>query len=197
MTVVTYSLFFRLVTYDFLTAQHSVCVANMAYFLCQELKLPPEECECIYTAALLHDIGKMQIPLDILRAPRALTDEEKQIINTHPSLGAEMAEEYGVPTKICEYIRWHHERIDGTGYPDGLFEDKIPLGAKIIAVCDTLHALLQKRPYKESLTKQECKNRLVKGAGALDWDVVTVALLFWKDLLKSATDDFKKFDLSM
>lgn len=188
MTMVNYSLFFRLLAYDLCTANHSVGVANMAAFLCNVLHLPAEETEIIYLAALFHDIGKLRIPLEILRAPRVLTDEETEIMKKHPAYGEELASEYGLPSQVCQFIRQHHEHMDGTGYPDGVEGKQLPVGVRIIAVCDTLHAMLQKRPYKEALSKQECKAQLLKSTGILDWDITTIALIFWDEIIESAFD---------
>ena len=185
MTIVNYSLFFRLMTYDLGTANHSIGVANMAAFLCNEMKLSDEETELIYQAALFHDIGKLKIPLEILRAPRALTDEEKEQVKMHPEYGEEIAQEYGLPSRVCQYIRQHHERIDGTGYPDGIKGEDLPLGARIIAVCDVLQAMLQQRSYKEAFSKKECKTKLMDSAGILDWDIITVALIFWDEIIEA------------
>jgi len=186
LNAVNYALFFRLLTYDMATASHSIGVANMAAFLCKVMKLSADETEIIYHAALFHDTGKLYIPVEVLRAPRSLTDEEVKIMQKHPEYGEEIATEYGLPTQVCQYIRQHHERIDGTGYPDGIKGEDLPLGVRIIAVCDVLQAMLQKRSYKEAFSKQKCKTMLMKSAGILDWNIITVALIFWDEIIEAA-----------
>ncbi|MBR2895807.1 MAG: HD domain-containing protein [Oscillospiraceae bacterium] len=158
----------------------------MSYCLCRELHISPVESEQIYIAALFHDIGKIRIPLEILHAPRKLTRQEQIYMEQHPVYGAGLAQEYGFPLEICDWIRWHHERMDGSGYPDRLRGGEIPMGVRIISICDVLHALLQKRPYKEALPPKVCKEMLLGNADAFDGDVLRVVALFWESLTRTA-----------
>ena len=123
----------------------------------------------IITAAALHDIGKIGIDEKILNKPGKLTDEEFEIMKKHTVLGAEMLEgltEYKneklVKTAI-EICRWHHERYDGTGYPDGLSGDEIPISAQVVALADVYDALTSKRVYKKAFAPKEAVQMILNG----------------------------------
>ena len=146
----------QLSEHDLNTLYHSCRVAGMVAQLASVLNVSEEERRTYFTAALLHDVGKSKIPNDILRSPRCpLTTIEWDVIRQHPLWGAEIAKENGYTERICQMIREHHERLDGSGYPDGLHGDEIVLGARLIAVCDVADALYHKRSYKGALTKDD------------------------------------------
>jgi hypothetical protein len=132
----------------------------------------PGEQAKIRTAAVLHDLGKVRTPPEILNKPGRLTDEEFEVIKLHPGEGAEMVSILG-DQQLTAMIRHHHERLDGTGYPEGLSGDQIPLGARMIAVADTFDALTSLRPYRQAKSHREAIAILRNEAGTqLDPDVV-------------------------
>jgi hypothetical protein len=136
------------------------------------MKLDKAEVARIRTAALLHDVGKIEVPWEILEKPGALTDEEFAEIKKHPGAGARLVEGMGDP-ELTATVRHHHERIDGGGYPDGIAREEIPVGARIIAVADTFDALTSARSYRQPRSHEEALVVLREEAGAqLDADAV-------------------------
>ena len=119
----------------------------------------------LHQAGLLHDIGKTRIPNEILYKPGKLSEEEYELMKLHPVLGEQMLRPIESLRHLCPVVRGHHERWDGKGYPDGLAGDKIPLGARIIAVADVFDALAAERPYKASLPVEKVRAILMEGRG--------------------------------
>ncbi len=152
------------------TQEHCRRVAGYAMALCQEIGLDDNECQAVYTAALLHDIGKCNIPADILTKPDRLTSDEFTIISRHPGFSAKILMEYELFEKVISYVVHHHERIDGKGYPYGLKDYKIPLGAKIIAIADSFDAMTSQREYSATKTLPQAVEELRELAG-LQFDV--------------------------
>jgi hypothetical protein len=151
---------------------HSRRVARHAWMIARRMKLPADEIARVRTAAALHDVGKTKTPKTILHKAGALTDEEYRIIKLHPGEGAEMTTVLGDP-ELVGMIRYHHERLDGSGYPDGLRGSEIPLGARIIAVADTFDAITSARPYRAASPHRKAIDILHAEAGSrLDADVV-------------------------
>jgi HD-GYP domain-containing protein (c-di-GMP phosphodiesterase class II) len=114
---------------------------------------------------LLHDIGKIGIPEAVLRKPGSLTAEEWTLMRRHPVIGAQIVAPFEFFTAGATIIRHHHERVDGTGYPDGLAGDTIPLGARIVAVADVYDALTSDRPYRAALSRDDALGMLRAQAG--------------------------------
>ncbi len=129
------------------TSGHSRRVARHSEMIARRLGLSAHEISKVRTAAALHDIGKLDTPRQILHKRGRLADDEFTVIKQHPSRGAEIIAGLGDP-ELSDIIRHHHERIDGTGYPDGLSGDAIPLAARVIAVADTFDAIVSTRPYR-------------------------------------------------
>jgi HD-GYP domain-containing protein (c-di-GMP phosphodiesterase class II) len=116
--------------------------------------------------ALLHDVGKVRIPKEIINKPGALTDEERAIINTHTIEGERMLKKVvGLLGEIGTIVRSCHERWDGGGYPDGLAGEDIPLIARIVACCDAFNAMTTNRPYRAALPLDEALGELERGSG--------------------------------
>ena len=158
------------------THGHSHRVATFAAAIAIELGLAPKTVNRVRTAALLHDIGKIVIPAAIIDKPGALSAEELVEIRRHPESGARLVAPLGDPD-LAAIVRHHHERFDGRGYPAGLGGYEIPLGARIVAVADTLDALVSPRPYKLPTSKRRALELLRQAAGSqLDPTVVRVAL---------------------
>jgi uncharacterized membrane protein len=150
---------------DEYTYAHSVRVAQYAGAIARRLSLPPKEIDLIVSAARVHDLGKIATDNRILYKQASLTDEERLAIVAHPADGSELAGQFSMYRKGREYIRHHHERWDGRGYPDGLAGTQIPLGARIIAVADAFDAMTSDRPYREALPQEIALAELRRGAG--------------------------------
>ncbi|MBF7083277.1 diguanylate cyclase [Desulfallas sp. Bu1-1] len=150
---------------DRYTYAHSEKVSEYAELIAQQLHLPVEEIKNIKIAAFLHDLGKLEIPGEILLKNGKLDQREWNIIKQHPRWGSNMLVSFPRFQKIIPWILHHHERYDGSGYPDGLAGEDIPLGARIIAIADSFDAMISQRPYKKSLTINEALNELRANKG--------------------------------
>ncbi|MBI2808655.1 MAG: response regulator [Planctomycetes bacterium] len=153
---------------------HSERVAAGAVGLAQRLGLPEADQGVLRKGAMLHDIGKINIPDAILNKPGALTAAEYEIVKQHPTQGARIVEPLQSIRDTIPLIRWHHERLDGQGYPDGLFGGAIPLMARILAVADVFDAISSERPYRPALSLPESFAILRTNAagGGLDPELV-------------------------
>lgn len=155
---------------DTYTKGHSSAVSRYSEALARACNLPSNEVERIKLGALLHDIGKIGIPEQVLRKPTKLTNEEWEIMKQHPAIGADKVLK---PNKslhdLIPIVKYHHEHIDGSGYPYGLKGDEIPLNARIVAVADAYHALISDRPYRKGLSVAKACEILKMGAG-VQWD---------------------------
>ncbi|MGC9384186.1 MAG: HD-GYP domain-containing protein, partial [Kosmotogaceae bacterium] len=149
---------------DEYTHSHGKRVRDLSFAIGNKAGLNQNEMENLTWAALLHDIGKIDIPGDILKKPTRLTKEEFEIIKKHPVRGAELVEDTFLE-QISTIIEQHHERIDGSGYPYGLKNDEILLEAKILAVTDSFDAMTSKRPYREAIEVSKALDELRKLAG--------------------------------
>jgi hypothetical protein len=143
---------------------HSRRVARHAWMIARRMGLPRAEVARIRTAAAIHDVGKIRTPQVILCKAGPLTDEEYEVIRRHPGDGALMAATLRDP-QLTAMVEHHHERLDGTGYPDGLSEEEIPLGARIIAVADTFDAITSERPYRPASPHKKAIDILRDEAG--------------------------------
>ncbi len=151
--------------YDVYTYGHSTQVAVYAKALAEKMGLPREEREDIFKAALIHDIGKIGIPETILSKPGKLSEEEYKIMCMHPAIGARIVRRMKGMEHLVPLIFYHHERWDGTGYPAGLSGWQIPLGARIIAVADSVEAMRSDRIYHKAKTMQQIRLELSACAG--------------------------------
>jgi putative nucleotidyltransferase with HDIG domain len=140
---------------DAYTCGHSTRVARLAQQIAGQVGLPHHAAETIGQAALLHDLGKIGVPEGILRKPGPLTAEEWEIMRRHPLTGAQIVAPLEFFDEGAVIVRHHHERLDGSGYPDGLIGDTIPLGARIVAVADTYDALTSARPYRAGFSSAD------------------------------------------
>jgi len=137
---------------DHYTKGHSDRVAKISLVLARELHLPDGDIKAIVAGSLLHDIGKIDVPDEVLKKSGRLTAEEYELIKNHPNAGVQRLAGFKFPWEIATLIRYHHERYDGKGYPSGLSGEAIPLGARIICVADVFDALTSERPYREAFT---------------------------------------------
>ena len=140
-------------------------IASLATGMALEMSLPAEEIERIRVASLLHDLGKIAIPEEILDKPATLSDSEWQTIGEHPRIGQVILEQASGLREAIPVVLHHHERFNGGGYPHGLKGNEIPLGARIVAVADAYHAMVHDRPYKSALTHEEALVELRNHAG--------------------------------
>ena len=145
----------------------------MSQLIACQMDLPEYECRRIYRAGLLHDIGKVGVSDEVLRKPGRLTDDEFDQIKQHPMIGFRILKDLKSFDYVLPGVRWHHERHDGGGYPDGLKGNEIPLMARVMAVADGLDAMTSNRPYRDGMPFEKAESILREGAGTqCDPDVV-------------------------
>jgi len=145
---------------DSYTHGHCERVASYALAVARALELDPDEETGIRVGAYLHDLGKIRVPHEILNKPGPLTSAEYEIMKQHPAWGVELLEDLAFPWDIKPIIRWHHEKYDGSGYPDGLRGDDIPLSAQIICIADVYDALTTNRSYRSAMTAETAHARM-------------------------------------
>lgn len=152
------------------TKGHSTSVSRYSEALARAVNLPEDEVQKITLGALLHDVGKIGIPENVLKKPDRLSNDEWEIMKQHPVIGAEkvLAPNEAL-RELIPMVKYHHEHIDGSGYPEKLKGNQIPLAARIIAVADTYHALISDRPYRKGMSVEKACEILKEGAGKL-WD---------------------------
>lgn len=159
------------------TAGHQSRVADLAVSIAHEMGLDAETCTGIKLGALIHDIGKMQVPIELLTKPTQLNDIEMALIRLHPEVGYNIVKEIPFPWPVADMVRQHHERIDGSGYPQGLSGEQIEIGARILAVADLIEAMSSHRPYRPAKGIAAAIEELQRQRGEkLDADVVDAAL---------------------
>jgi len=144
---------------------HARRVASFSALLAERLRLSARERSELRLAAFLHDLGKVGIPTDLLARPGALSGAERATVQDHPSLGERLLRPLDLPPAVCLAVRHHHEWWDGSGYPDGVTGDQIPLAARIIAVTDAYDAMTTNRPYRAALPPEQATAELRRFAG--------------------------------
>jgi response regulator RpfG family c-di-GMP phosphodiesterase len=145
---------------------HARRVAFYTGLIAERLGLPGEEQEQLRLAAFLHDLGKVGVPTDLLMRPGALDDTERALVEEHPVIGERLIAPLDIPLSIARTLRHHHEWWDGSGYPDGLAGDEIPLTARIVSVADAFDAMSCDRPYRRSLPRDVVTSELERFAGS-------------------------------
>ena len=162
---------------DEYTSSHARWITDLSLRVGLELGLDERALKRLELGALLHDIGKIGIPSDVLAKPGQLTAAERKLVETHPELGERIIEPIDRLQPVRPIVRHCHERWDGHGYPDGIAGERIPLESRIIFVCDAYHAMTSDRPYRRRLSHREAVRRLTEASGSqFDPDVVAVAL---------------------
>jgi putative nucleotidyltransferase with HDIG domain len=151
---------------DAYTGKHAERVAAYGIELARALGVARPEAPEIEFGFLLHDIGKVAIPDRILYKPGSLSDEERALVNRHPVIGAEILSGIEFLTEAAQVVRSHHERWDGSGYPDGLRGEEIPLAARVFAVADVFDALTTDRPYRPASTLPEARDIIRRDSGS-------------------------------
>jgi putative nucleotidyltransferase with HDIG domain len=162
---------------DRYTGEHSEAVIDMSAAVARNLGMSPPDVERIRSAALLHDIGKVAIPDDILNKPGPLTDSEWLLMKEHPVIGERILRVLPGLGSVARIVRHEHERWDGGGYPDGLAGEAIPLGSRIIIAADTYHAITSDRPYRAAKPHAVAVDELARCAGSQFDPKVTEALI--------------------
>lgn len=159
---------------DTYTKGHSTSVSRYAEALARAINLPESEVERIALGALLHDVGKIGIPENVLKKPTHLSDEEWEIMKQHPVIGAEKVLMPNETLRdLIPMVKYHHEHWDGSGYPERLKGEEIPFSARIVSIADAYHALISDRPYRKGLGVQKACEILKMGAG-IQWDASLV-----------------------
>ena len=166
---------------DKYTHGHSERVGHYAEQVAIQLGLPAERAHVTFLAGRLHDIGKCAIKNEVLLKPAALDEEEQEHMRQHPEVGSAMLAHLSLFREVARFVRGHHERWDGGGYPDRLKGEGIPLESRIIAVVDSFDAMTTTRPYRAALSEAEARRRLLEGVGR-QWDArVVSAFMRWLD----------------
>ena len=149
------------------TAGHQRRVAQLAIEIAREMGLPENSIEALSMAGVIHDIGKIYIPSEILSKPGKLSSAEFNMVKVHPQAGYEILKNIDFPWPIAEIVHQHHERLDGSGYPQGLKAEEILLEAKILMVADVFEAMVSHRPYRPALGLEAALNELAENKGVL------------------------------
>ena len=169
---------------DHFTADHSLRVSDMTERTCEKLGLTPKQTDVIHMAAHVHDIGKIGLPNHILSKPGSLTPDEWEKVKEHPRIGADILNKTAGLSEIAEIVLHHHERWDGKGYPDGLKREAIPLGSRIIAVCDSIDAMMSDRPYHQVFDAKACRQEILENSGKMyDPQIVSTVLKEWDSIV--------------
>jgi len=160
------------------TAGHQQRVAQLACAISRKMGLSSEDVRGVKMAALIHDIGKIQVPAEILSKPGRLSQDEMALIRTHPEVGSNILQGIDFPWPISEIVLQHHERVDGSGYPHGISGKEMHVEAKIIAVADVVEAMVSHRPYRPALGLDKAIEEISQNKGILyDTEVVEACLL--------------------
>jgi len=150
---------------------HGICVSNLAYAVAKELGLTEEECHKLAVAGFLHDIGKIKLNTYVYDREKTFTIDEMRYMRLHPSLGYAILKEREYDEEILEAVLYHHENFDGSGYPKNLSGEEIPLGGRILRVCDAFGALISNRPCREAFDKDTALEIMVEEAKYFDMRV--------------------------
>ena len=164
------------------TAGHQKRVASISTLIAKKLNWSNESIQALYMAAMVHDIGKVAVPAEILTKPTRLTELEMKMVQEHAETGYQILKDVPFPWPIADMVRQHHERLDGSGYPKGLKGDQICMQARILAVADTIEAMATHRPYRPALGLLAAMNEIkVESGTKLDSQVVDAAFEVLKE----------------
>jgi hypothetical protein len=166
---------------DLYTRGHSDRVARLGRLIAE--RLPEADPAEIYNSGLIHDVGKLGVPDSILLKPARLTNDELEVIKRHPTEGAEICVNLGMPQSLIDGVLYHHERWDGAGYPHRLAGSQIPLVGRILCIADSLDAMASHRAYRPAFPVESVRNELERGAGSqFDPRIAAIALEHWQDV---------------
>lgn len=164
------------------TAGHQQRVTHLAVAIAQQMGLSAKQIEGVSLGSLIHDIGKIYVPAEILTRPGRISKEEFAIIKSHPMVGYDIVKDVKFPWPVAEMVRQHHERLDGSGYPDGLKGDQIALEAKIIAVADVVEAMASHRPYRPGLGQDAALSEIKNNQGkTYEKEVVSACVALFEE----------------
>ena len=167
---------------DPFTSGHQRRVADLARTIAAEMGLPKDQIEGVRSAGVIHDLGKIGVPADLLSKPSKLSNAEFELIKTHPQIAFDILKDIEFPWPIAAIIYQHHERMNGSGYPQGLSDDSILLEARILAVADVVEAMSSHRPYRPSLGLKNTLNEISTNKGILyDPAVADTCLKLFKE----------------
>ncbi len=169
---------------------HGARMARIADALAAQFNFASQDRLALTQAALVHDFGEMVMNRDYIKTDRVLTDDERADLHRHPVIGEQEAAKSGLSRAVQLLVRWHHEWWNGTGYPDALEHEQIPLAARILRVADTFAALTDARPYSVPISDQEAKRYLIEWSG-IEFDPRVV-----KAFLQLAVDSYRLTDKS-
>ncbi len=164
-------------TRDPYTAGHQRRVADLARAIATEMNLPADQIDGIRMAAAIHDLGKISVPAEILSKPTKLTNIEFGLIKTHSQSGYDILKDIDFPWPIARMVLEHHERMNGSGYPNGLTGDNILMESRILAVADVVESMASHRPYRPSLGIEAALEEIEKNKGTLYDNAVADACL--------------------
>jgi len=162
---------------DPLTTEHSHAVSLWCSRIARRLSLSESEITHVARCGLVHDLGKMKLPVEILNAPRSLTAEEWSVIKSHPAMGEEIVSTIKPLRQFASTIRAHHERLDGRGYPDGLVSSQISLMTRIVTVADSFNAMIGRRPYRLPMSPGDALEELREHRGTQFDPIVVEAMI--------------------
>src|SRR5437870_11277965 len=168
---------------------HNLRVARLCVHIGRQMSMSAYELRVLARAGLMHDIGKLAIPDEVLGKHAALDESEWNLMRTHPEMGLNLLDRAGQSSRETLAVLYHHERLDGSGYPYGLKAEGIPIEARIVAVADTYDALTSDRPYRKACSPAEARRVLVEEAGSR-LDAKAVSALFL-----ALDDDVARFDV--
>ncbi len=160
------ALVYALEAKDAYTSGHSQRVSDLSAAIARELNLPHGQIDKLRLAGLLHDIGKIGVQESVLNKPGRLTEAEFGLVKLHPEIGEHILSPIVDSADILEAVRNHHEHFNGKGYPDGLQKDKIPLGARILAISDAYEAMTSERPYRKSMSANAARHEIERHKGS-------------------------------
>lgn len=168
------------------TADHSMRVAEMTEAICGYLHLSERETTLYHIAAHLHDLGKIGIEDCVLQKKGPLSELEWEEMKLHPAIGYQILNKISSFEEIAKIVRSHHERWDGAGYPDGLSGEAIPFGSRIIALADSVDAMLSDRPYRKGMSSEDCREQVEKNICKMyDKRIANAVLANWENFLDS------------
>ena len=162
----------KMIDYDLISViNHGIAVSNLAYQVGETIGLPQDQCYELSLAGVLHDIGKLRLSRYVSGKENPLVVEEIKYVRRHPQLGCEALQNRGYSSFVLETIYYHHENYDGSGYPQNLQGEEIPLGSRILRVCDTYAALTEKRPYREAFEPETAIRLMIDEIKSFDMQV--------------------------
>ncbi|MCI6857692.1 MAG: HD domain-containing protein [Eubacterium sp.] len=151
---------------------HGIVVSNLAFFVGKEMNLSKEDCHSLAIAGMLHDIGKLRLRSYVYEEKKAKLDiDELRYIRMHPSLGYAILKEHGYPPDVLTAVLYHHENVDGSGYPNNLKGEEIPLNARILRVCDAFGALITNRPCRSAFDIETAISIMIEEVKSFDMKI--------------------------